>query len=56
MALFQKKQPDSGKTCDCGCHVTAQDMEAAQTTRAEGASVKVLGQRVRQVQPAGSGG
>jgi small redox-active disulfide protein 2 len=43
MALFQKKQTDNGKACDCGCHVTTQDMEAAQTTKTEGASVKVLG-------------
>ncbi len=43
MGIFQKKQADSGKPCECGCNVTAQQVEAAQATKTEGASVKVLG-------------
>ena len=43
MALFGKKEPKENKSCCCGGNCDAQSMEAAQSSKAEGASVKVLG-------------
>lgn len=43
MALFGKKQEETGKACCCGGNYTPEAMNQAETAKAEGPSVKVLG-------------
>lgn len=43
MGLFGNKDAKANKPCCCGGNCNTQSMEAAQTKKAEGASVKVLG-------------
>ena len=43
MALFGKKTPREEASCCCGGNCDAGCMEKAETAKAEGASVKVLG-------------